>query len=152
MFFNYPFGKIFLGDLGAYSLGLVVSMLTIILFGRHPEISPWAAVLILIYPAIEVSFSLLRRILGGSSAFDPDMSHLHLRLFNFFRAQPILKNIANSFVTIALTGLWIFPSFIIPWVYHKPFFIWIAIFGFVALYGGIYLFIPNAKKITITGK
>jgi len=41
LIFNYPYGKIFLGDLGAYSLGLIISMLTIILFGRHPEISPW---------------------------------------------------------------------------------------------------------------
>jgi UDP-N-acetylmuramyl pentapeptide phosphotransferase/UDP-N-acetylglucosamine-1-phosphate transferase len=40
MLMNYPYGRIFLGDLGAYSLGLIVSMLTIILFGRHPEISP----------------------------------------------------------------------------------------------------------------
>ncbi len=55
---NYPYGRIFLGDLGAYSLGLIVSMLTIILFGRHPEISPWGAVLILIYPFTEIVFSL----------------------------------------------------------------------------------------------
>jgi UDP-N-acetylmuramyl pentapeptide phosphotransferase/UDP-N-acetylglucosamine-1-phosphate transferase len=41
LIFNYPYGKIFLGDLGAYSLGLIISMLTIILFGRHPEFSPW---------------------------------------------------------------------------------------------------------------
>jgi UDP-GlcNAc:undecaprenyl-phosphate GlcNAc-1-phosphate transferase len=62
---NYPYGRIFLADLGAYSLGLIVSMLTIILFGRYPEISPWGAVLILIYPATEVVFSLLRRAIKG---------------------------------------------------------------------------------------
>ena len=152
MFFNYPFGKIFLGDLGAYSLGLVVSMLTIILFGRHPEISPWAAVLILIYPAIEVSFSLLRRILAGTSAFDPDTSHLHLRIFNFFRAQPTFKKLANPFVMITLAGLWIFPTFAIPWVYHKPFLIWITTLSFFILYLGFYSFIPDAKKKTIKDK
>jgi len=152
MFFNYPFGKIFLGDLGAYSLGLVVSMLTITLFGRHPEISPWAAVLILIYPAIEVSFSLLRRIFAGSSAFDPDKSHLHLRLFDFFRAQPTFKKVANPFVMITLFGLWIFPSFTIPWVYHKPFLIWVTIFSFIILYAGFYAFIPDAKKMVTWSK
>ena len=41
MVINYPKGLIFLGDLGTYSLGLITSMLTIILFGRHPEISPY---------------------------------------------------------------------------------------------------------------
>ncbi len=152
MVFNYPFGKIFLGDLGAYSLGLVVSMLTIILCGRHPAISPWVAVLILIYPATEVSFTLLRRIFAGTSAFDPDTSHLHLRLFNFFRAQPISRRLANPLVMITLTGLWILPSLIIPWVYNKTFFIWIAILGFFALYAGIYFFIPASKRLMIKGE
>lgn len=45
IFFNYPNGQIFLGDLGAYSLGLIVSILTIILFGRHPDLSPWGVFL-----------------------------------------------------------------------------------------------------------
>ena len=58
-------------------------MLTIVLFGRHPEISPWAAALILIYPIIEV-FSLLRRMFKSVSIYHADTAHLHLKLFHFF--------------------------------------------------------------------
>ena len=146
MLMNYPYGRIFLGDLGAYSLGLIVSMLTIILFGRHPEISPWGAVLILIYPVTEVVFSLLRRMVKGVSIYHPDTAHLHLKLFHFLRPQPQYKKIANAVVTPALSLLWLFSLLTISWVYQKPLFIWIAIILFVALYFILYALLPNAQK------
>ena len=146
MVINYPYGRIFLGDLGAYSLGLIVSMLTIILFGRHPEISPWAAVLVLIYPATEVVFSLLRRMVKGVSIHHPDSAHLHLKLFHFFKPQPHYKKIANALVTPTLSGLWLFPLLAITWVHQKPLFIWIAAILFITLYGLLYLLIPNVQK------
>ena len=147
MLLNYPYGRIFLGDLGAYSLGLIVSMLTIILFGRHPEISPWGAVLILIYPAFEVVFSLLRRIIKGVSIYHADTGHLHLKLFYFFKPQPAYKKIANALVMPLLSVLWLFPLISISWVYQKPFFIWIAVILFLMLYLFIYAAIPSIKKI-----
>ena len=146
MLMNYPYGRIFLGDLGAYSLGLIVSMLTIILFGRHPEISPWGAVLILIYPATEVVFSLLRRIIKGTAIYRPDTAHLHLKLYNFFRPQTHYKKIANALVTPALSLLWLFPLLAITWVYQKTIFTLIAIVLFITLYGLYYAMIPNVQK------
>ena len=131
---NYPYGRIFLGDLGAYSLGLIVSMLTIILFGRHPELSPWGGALILIYPITEVSFSLFRRTLKGKSIYQPDREHLHLKLFYFFRAQLSLKRIANPIVMPMITILWIFPLISLIWTYQKAFFIFISIILFLLLY------------------
>jgi UDP-GlcNAc:undecaprenyl-phosphate GlcNAc-1-phosphate transferase len=146
MLMNYPHGLIFLGDLGAYSLGLIVSMLTIIFFGRHPEISPWAAVLILIYPTFEVSFSLMRRIISGASPFRPDIGHLHFKLFNFFKQHQTYKKIANSLVTLTLSSLWIFPLLAIVMIYHKQLFIWIAIMLFTIMYGVFYTYVPHPKR------
>ncbi len=150
MLMNYPYGRIFLGDLGAYSLGLIVSMMAIILFGRHPEISPWGAVLILIYPATEVVFSLLRRMVKGVSIYHADTAHLHLKLFYFFRPQPHYKKIANILVTPSLSGLWLFPLLLITWVYQTPHFIWIAIILFIALYCLLYFLVPNIQKKTVS--
>ena len=146
MLVNYPYGRIFLGDLGAYSLGLILSMLTIILFGRHPEISPWGAVLILIYPATEVVFSLLRRIFRGVSIYHADTAHLHLKLFHFLRPQPHYKKIANALVMPTLSALWLFPLLAITWVYQKPLFILIAIILFILFYGFLYALVPNVQK------
>lgn len=146
MLMNYPYGRIFLGDLGAYSLGLIMSMLTIILFGRHPEISPFGAALILIYPSTEVVFSLLRRAVKGVSIYQADSAHLHLKFFHFFRPQTHYKKIANAIVTPALSGLWLFPLLAITWVYQKSSFILIAIILFIALYGLLYAALPNVQK------
>jgi UDP-N-acetylmuramyl pentapeptide phosphotransferase/UDP-N-acetylglucosamine-1-phosphate transferase len=146
MVMNYPNGRIFLGDLGAYSLGLILGMLAIILFGRHPEISPWGAVLILIYPVTEVVFSLLRRMVKGVPIYHADTAHLHLKLFHFFRPQPHYKKIANALVTPVLSILWLFPLLTIPWVYQKPLLIWIAIILFIALYFLFFTLVPNFQK------
>ena len=148
MLMNYPYGWIFLGDLGAYALGLIVSMLTIILFGRHPEISPWGAALILIYPVTEVIFSFFRRMVKGIPFYYSDTAHLHLKLFYFFKPQLHNKKIANSLVTPALAALWLFPILTFTWVYQKPLFIWIAIFLFVVLYGMLYMLLPTLKKVS----
>ncbi len=143
---NYPYGRIFLGDMGAYILGLIVSMLTIILFGRHPEISPWGAVLILMYPATELFFSILRRVIKGSSIYHPDTDHLHIQLFYFFRPQPAFKKVANAIVTPILSGLWLLPLLTITWAYQKPFFIFIAIILFIMTYSLFYATVTKVKK------
>jgi UDP-N-acetylmuramyl pentapeptide phosphotransferase/UDP-N-acetylglucosamine-1-phosphate transferase len=145
MIINYPYGKIFLGDLGAYSLGLICSILTIILFGRHPEISPWAAVLIVIYPLIEVIFSILRRLSEGSSVYRPDTSHLHLRIYYFFKRFPPFAKIANSIVMPILSFIWLFPLITIPWVYKIPIFILFAMLIFLGTYLAMY-YAVSAKK------
>jgi UDP-GlcNAc:undecaprenyl-phosphate GlcNAc-1-phosphate transferase len=146
LIFNYPYGKIFLGDLGAYSLGLILSMFTIVFFGRHPEISPWGAVLILIYPFTEILFSLSRRILNGASIYRPDTSHLHLKLFHFFRPQSAYKKIANALVTPTLSVLWLFPLITITWTYQKSDFILISIFLFVICYAILFMAVPSTSK------
>jgi UDP-GlcNAc:undecaprenyl-phosphate GlcNAc-1-phosphate transferase len=146
LIFNYPYGKIFLGDLGAYSLGLIISMLTIILFGRHPEISPWGAVLILIYPATEVVFSFLRRAMKGRSIYHADTAHLHLKFFHFFRPLPAYKKIANALVTPILSPLWLFPIIATSWFYHKPLFILSAIILFFLSYGLLYSAVSSVQK------
>jgi UDP-N-acetylmuramyl pentapeptide phosphotransferase/UDP-N-acetylglucosamine-1-phosphate transferase len=146
LIFNYPFGKIFLGDLGAYILGLLLGMLTIIFFGRHPEISPWVAMLILIYPVTEVSYTLLRRAIKGDAVHYADKSHLHLKFFCFFRRQLTYKKMANGLVAPFLTIIWIFPVLAISWVYHKTIWTLIAITFFFVLYTIFYISITIAKR------
>ena len=146
MLFNFPFGKIFLGDLGAYSLGLIVSMLTIIFFGRHPEISPYVAVLIMIYPVTEIVFTILRRLLLGNSVFKPDTLHLHLKLFYLLRPQAAYKKMANGLVMPALSILWIFPFFTATLTYQRLPYVIFAIVIFVALYLSFYFMLPNIQK------
>lgn len=146
LLFNYPYGKIFLGDLGAYSLGIFLSLMTIIFFGRHPEISPWGGLLVLIYPASEVAFSFLRRVIKGKSAFDPDTDHLHLKLFFYFKSRPQFKKIANPLVALSLSFLWLYPLIAFSWAYNKPSFLSFAIVLFIFGYLALNLLIFKTKE------
>jgi UDP-N-acetylmuramyl pentapeptide phosphotransferase/UDP-N-acetylglucosamine-1-phosphate transferase len=146
LLFNYPYGKIFLGDLGAYSLGIFLSLITIIFFGRHSDLSPWGGLLILIYPATEVAFSFMRRVVKGNSAFHPDVDHIHLKLFYYFKPIYKFKKIANALVTPSLSLFWLYPLIAFFLVYNKPLFICIAIALFIIGYLFFNFLIPNTKK------
>ena len=75
---NWPSGRLFLGDGGAYLLGFVLAWLAILLPMRHPEINAWATLLACAYPVLEVAFSVLRRRKReGHHPGEPDKAHLH---------------------------------------------------------------------------
>jgi len=79
---NYPRGLIFLGDGGAYLIGFWIATLSILLIHRHPEISPWFALLINGYPIIETLFTIYRRrIHQGKSPGQPDGIHFHTLIY-----------------------------------------------------------------------
>lgn len=74
---NWPWGKLFLGDGGAYLLGFGLAWVAVLLVARHPDISPWACGLICSYPVLEVLFSVWRRLRRQSHPGHPDRLHLH---------------------------------------------------------------------------
>jgi len=76
--FNFPNGKIFLGDGGAYLLGAVVAIIGIFLGGNYELVSPWFVLAVLIYPVWEVLFSIYRKLSIGHSPLQPDELHLHM--------------------------------------------------------------------------
>ena len=78
LFWNFPKGSIFAGDGGAYLWGFMIAEISVLLLYRHPEVSPWFPVLLLIYPTWETIFSIYRRkILRGKPVGMPDAMHLH---------------------------------------------------------------------------
>jgi len=81
LLFNFPYGKIFLGDGGAYFLGFMCAVLSIKLINLVPEISPWFPFILGIYPVWEVLFSSYRRRKKGRHPFSPDKLHFHTLLF-----------------------------------------------------------------------
>lgn len=104
---NFPHGRIFLGDGGAYTLGTVIGFLLAILVARHPVVSPMFAAVLLVYPVWELLFSSYRRrILRGTPAMRPDASHLHTlvhkRLVRSHLAEnmPGRKILMNSATTL----------------------------------------------------
>jgi UDP-N-acetylmuramyl pentapeptide phosphotransferase/UDP-N-acetylglucosamine-1-phosphate transferase len=75
---NYPKGRIFLGDGGAYLLGFWLGELSVLLVVRHPDVSPWFPLLLLVFPIFETIYSMYRRkIVLGLSPGQPDRFHMH---------------------------------------------------------------------------
>ena len=60
--FNFPFGKIFVGDGGAYFIGAVIAAMAVLLPERNNSVSPYASAIIVIYPFYELMRSFLRRL------------------------------------------------------------------------------------------
>lgn len=82
--FNYPRGKIFLGDGGSYVIGFLISLLSINLVESHRgDISPFSVLLLVAYPFTEAIFSIIRRkLIHKTSAMAPDNLHLHQLVFS----------------------------------------------------------------------
>jgi len=81
LMWNYPSGKIFAGDGGAYVWGLVIAVACVTLVQRHPLVSPWFPMLLLIYPVWETLFSIYRKVARGQSPGTADALHFHQLIF-----------------------------------------------------------------------
>lgn len=81
---NYPWGKLFLGDGGAYFVGFALAWIAVLLPMRNPGVSPWASLMVCAYPITEVLYSVLRRRRQGMSPGDADKLHLHSLLASHF--------------------------------------------------------------------
>lgn len=79
--------KMFLGDSGAYLLGLSVSILLIIRYETYQDFSPFFIVLLLWMPCFENLFSIIRKFLFKLSPASPDNNHLHHLVFFFCKKK-----------------------------------------------------------------
>ena len=121
---NWPLGKIFLGDGGAYFVGFAVAWLAVLLLARHPEVSAWAPMLVCGYPVLEVFFSIARRRRRKLSPGDADRLHLHSLVKR--RVVRALLPRASSLLRNSVTGALMWTAALLPaaiainWPTHTP--------------------------------
>ena len=110
---NYPSGRVFCGDGGAYFVGVYVAILSALLVHRHREVSAWFPVLLLLYPIWETIFSAYRRrVLRGLPASSADKLHLHTLFYKRVRRPlggekgvvPARRNSDASLLVLILAG------------------------------------------------
>lgn len=114
LLWNYPRGLIFLGDGGAYLAGFMVAELAVLLVARHPQVSAWFPLLLLIYPIVETLFTIWRRAwLRGGSPGIPDAAHLHQLIYKrLVRWAVGSRHVRHRITRNAMTSpyLWILSS------------------------------------------
>ena len=119
--FNCPYGKIFLGDAGAYTLGHVLIWLSILLVARNPEISPYAILLIFFWPIMDMLFAIFRRVVKREPIGAPDRLHFHqlmmrgLGLTYFDRTQ---RSVTNPLATVLVLPMTVVPIIAAQFLWH----------------------------------
>lgn len=94
---NWPLGKVFLGDSGAYLLGFLVAWIAVLLPMRNPQVNAWATMLACAYPVLEVGFSYRRKSKRvGHNPGQPDKVHLHMLVYRRL-ASPLFNNANKAF-------------------------------------------------------
>jgi UDP-GlcNAc:undecaprenyl-phosphate/decaprenyl-phosphate GlcNAc-1-phosphate transferase len=133
--FNFPLGKIFIGDGGAYFIGFMMAIIGLMLGIRNEEVSHWFILLLFIYPLYETVFSIYRKkIVRGTSPSQPDGYHLHMLIYKrlvkckTFKNNKVMCNSVTSPFLWVLSLVGIIPAII--WYDNQTMLI-IWAFGFV---------------------
>jgi|TARA_B110000444_G_scaffold116369_1_gene109602 UDP-N-acetylmuramyl pentapeptide phosphotransferase/UDP-N-acetylglucosamine-1-phosphate transferase len=147
LLFNF-FGKNFLGDGAAYGLGFIFGYFLLKISLINNNISPYFIANLLLYPAFEILFSILRRNFSKDNNYLPDNDHLHQLIFKFFKKKKIIK---KNFLLSSLTGISInsilFLNYYIGFNYHNNTMIQITlIISLIFLYLISYYFL-NKKLV-----
>jgi UDP-GlcNAc:undecaprenyl-phosphate/decaprenyl-phosphate GlcNAc-1-phosphate transferase len=147
--FNFPFGKIFMGDGGAYFVGFMMAVIGLMLGIRNEEVSHWFILLLFIYPLYETAFSMYRKkIVRGTSPSQPDGYHLHMMIYKRlvkhkrFKNNKVMQNSITSPFLWALSLVGIIPAVI--W-YDNQVILIIWAFIFMIIYTIIYRRIVHFK-------
>ena len=150
LLFNFPSAKIFLGDSGAYTMGALVALNTIITNNLNSAISSFFFCTLLFYLFFEVFFSFLRKLLQRKSPIYPDDKHLHM--LSFYKISSSYgKNKANYLNSIIINLFYFI--LIMPGLYllHDPqlsrYWFFILLLIYLLIYSRLYRL--TKKKIDI---
>jgi len=146
-FFNFPLGRIFLGDSGAYFLGFVIGILATFFVNRHSEISHWYSLSLFIYPLFEVLFSIIRKKIKNHPSSQPDGEHFHMLVYKKIINCSINRKfpeICNSMTSPLIWMISSLPIILGTYFYNDPFAQFCNIIFFMFLYVLIYF---SIKKI-----
>ena len=135
---NFPWGRIFLGDGGAYFLGFYIACLVILL--NQKNVPAWYSLAVIIYPVFEVIFSMIRRGLLKKNPLKPDRYHLHTLLFTIL-SQKYSSKWANPMASAIILLLYLAYVWVITVFWNNSLILVVAIITFCAIYTATYFFL-----------
>ncbi|WP_165973857.1 MraY family glycosyltransferase [Paucimonas lemoignei] len=105
---NYPTGRIFMGDGGAYLLGFWAAEIAVLTIVRNPGVTAWQVMAIYAYPVIEVVFSMYRRkIVRKAEVGAPDRLHMHSLFYRRVACQKISRNVSYPWMRNAAVACFV---------------------------------------------
>jgi UDP-N-acetylmuramyl pentapeptide phosphotransferase/UDP-N-acetylglucosamine-1-phosphate transferase len=147
---NYPWGKLFLGDGGAYFAGFALAWLAVLLSVRNPDVSPWASLLVCAYPIIETLYSVVRRYVARQSPAEADSRHLH----SLIKTQIIRKKLfwmtpgmRNAAVSPIVWGFAAFPAVLAIAFFDRSALLMSAMLFCLVLYHLTYAYLAENQEL-----
>lgn len=105
--FNLISGRFFLGDGGAYFLG-VLAGLSLVMVSNQSDVSVWWLLSLVFYPVADLIWSMARRLREGTSPLNPDNQHFHNLLFAWLstgnQSSMRANNCTGAFVVALFSG------------------------------------------------
>lgn len=138
---NYPFGLIFLGDAGAYTLGFVLSWFGIAILLNAPEASPWAILLAVFWPLADALLAIYRRSRRNVATMAPDRLHVHhlvMRALEIHILGRHQRHISNPLTTLVLAPFVLAPPLAGVLLWDNSVWAFVASLGFTGLFFGSY--------------
>ena len=105
---NFPIGKIFLGDGGAYVLGHVLVWSAIILINSVNGVNAFAILLVFFWPVADTALAIWRRWTLGNPTDHPDRLHFHQLTMRFLEIRFFgreRRELSNPIATLILVPL-----------------------------------------------
>lgn len=153
MILNYPFGLIFLGDAGAYTLGFVLSWFAIAVLHNVPEASAWAMLLLVFWPVADTALAIWRRSRSGLPTMAPDRLHFHqlvLRALEMHVLGEGRRQVANPLTTLVLSPMVAAPPMVGVIFWNQPLMAFMSVLFFAALfvitYSALKTFVVGANR------
>jgi hypothetical protein len=146
---NFPLGKLFLGDGGAYLLGFLLAWLSVMLVYRNPSVSAWAPLLACAYPVFETVFTIMRRLWCRRHPGHPDSWHLHSLVKTAITARYLRMlppPLRNAFVSPVSWGIALVPAVLAVNYAGEPEVLVQGALASFALYIGVYALVVLAWR------
>jgi UDP-N-acetylmuramyl pentapeptide phosphotransferase/UDP-N-acetylglucosamine-1-phosphate transferase len=138
---NWPLGKIFLGDGGAYFVGFSLAWVAVMLIERNQSVSAFSALLLCIHPVTEVLFSMYRRQVRKEHPGMPDRLHFHSLVKRRYVARwcgHFSARARNSITGIAVGLMTIVPVIVVSQIYDSSILTQLACATFILSYITLY--------------
>lgn len=123
LIWNFPHGKIFLGDAGAYTLGFVLSWFAVAILLANEAATPWSMLLAFLWPVADMLHAIRRRSRRGKAAMAADRMHFHQLVMRLLRRHVLpahLRRHANSLTTVVISPFVIVPAVAGAALWDKP--------------------------------
>ena len=149
---NFPFGKIFLGDAGAYSLGHIVVWYAIYLVWTIDDLTAWSIALILFWPIMDTLYSMYRRSKTGKPMDHPDRLHFHqvvMRVIQIASSGRIKMTVANPLATIIIAPFFAGPIIVGTLLWDQPLFAALSVLACAMAFVATYQFLITVANFRL---